>query len=155
MDSGVLKIELPAEMPSLGAFQAFMRRGAERAGFSAESTARLELVMEELLVNIARYGYPNGRHGSVEATYLVESDGCLWLTVVDSGEAFDPTAVPDPDVSTGIPDRPIGGLGIFLVRRLVDNISYRRDEQRNILSFRFRDAGGPANSTAAPHGDLS
>jgi anti-sigma regulatory factor (Ser/Thr protein kinase) len=95
------------------------------------------LVLEEILVNVIRYAYPAGEPGSVEVDYTVEGTGQLWVQVSDKGREFDPLAADPPDLSRGLADRPIGGLGIFLVKSIAESITYCREGDRNILAFRF------------------
>ena len=96
---------------------------------------KLELVLEELLVNVARYAYPPGS-GDVEVAYAAEP-GELTVEISDKGRAFNPLEARLPDLSADLVDRPIGGLGVLLVRSLVGSIAYRREDGRNTVSFRF------------------
>ena len=135
-DSGFRRLSLPASLSSLQAFLEFAHAGADTAGLTAADRDQLDLVLEELLVNVARYAYQPGT-GDVEVAYAVESDGKLMVQIADKGRIFNPLEKDEPDLSGLLEDRPIGGLGIFLVRELVDSLSYRRDQGRNMVSFRF------------------
>jgi anti-sigma regulatory factor (Ser/Thr protein kinase) len=75
------------------------------------------------------------------AVVQVFRPGALRLEVSDSGRVFNPLEVPMPDLSAGLVDRPIGGLGLFLVRSLTDSLAYQRENGRNTVSFRFPAAG--------------
>jgi serine/threonine-protein kinase RsbW len=90
----------------------------------------------EILINVARYAYTPGS-GSVEVGYIPGDAGKLRVEVMDSGRVFNPLEADPPDLSRGLADRPIGGLGVFLVRSMVASIDYRRDGDRNVLSFIF------------------
>ncbi|HTS47603.1 MAG TPA: ATP-binding protein [Bryobacteraceae bacterium] len=133
---GVRRLSLPASLSSLQAFLEFGHAGANAAGLTAADRDQLDLVLEELLVNIARYAYQPGT-GDVEVAYTVESDGKLLVQIADKGRIFNPLEKEEPDLSSPLEDRPVGGLGIFLVRELVDSLSYRREQGRNTVSFRF------------------
>jgi len=130
------RLALPATAESIAPFREFMRAGALEAGIAAEQLGQMDLILEELLINVARYAYAPGS-GVVEVRYAASEAGKLRVEIIDSGRVFNPLAVDPPDLSRGLADRPIGGLGVFLVRSLVDSIDYRREEDRNILSFTF------------------
>lgn len=95
---------------------------------------RLNLALEEAVSNVILYAYPEGADGLVEIEAVLRADS-LEFIVTDSGSPFDPTAREDADVSLGAEERPIGGLGIFLVRKIMDTVSYRREAGKNILSM--------------------
>jgi sigma-B regulation protein RsbU (phosphoserine phosphatase) len=86
------------------------------------------------VVNVINYAYPDGVIGDIDITAEVE-DGTITFTIVDGGVAFDPTAKSDPDLTLAAEDRPIGGLGIHLVRQLMDSIGYERKDDKNILTL--------------------
>ena len=127
---------VPAQIDCLQDFCAFVHRGVEAAGLSAAETDKLDLILEEVFVNIARYAYAPDQ-GVVEVAYQVEGPGRLRVEISDSGRAFDPLASDPPDFSRGLADRPLGGLGIFLVKTIADSIHYVRDGNFNRLSFVF------------------
>lgn len=134
-----MQLTLPATVESLAEFNQFVRSGALDCGIAPEEIGKLDLVMEEILVNIARYAYAPGT-GMVELRYRHSGPGTLRVEVIDSGVPFNPLLKHAPDFSGGLADRPIGGLGVFLVRELVDSLEYRREGGRNILSFQFSGA---------------
>lgn len=94
----------------------------------------LNLALEEAVSNVIMYAYPNGTDGLVDIEAIVRED-TLSFIVSDSGSAFDPTAVPDADVNLGVDERQVGGLGIHLVRSIMDAISYERKDGKNILTM--------------------
>ncbi len=124
----------------MAAFRDFVRSGAVAAEVPAEELEKLDLVLEEILMNIARYAYVPDT-GKAEVAFAPDGPGKLLLEISDWGNAFNPLAVDPPDFSRGLVERQIGGLGVFLVRSLVSSIAYRREAGRNILSFGFP---GPA-----------
>jgi anti-sigma regulatory factor (Ser/Thr protein kinase) len=127
----------PAELQALQPFTNFVRHGAQVAQMPERDLGRLDLVLEEILVNVIQYAYPEGQPGTIKVGYAVEGPGKLLVTVSDNGRAFDPLARDPPDLRLGLAERPIGGLGIVLVRRIVDSIEYQRAGDSNVLSFRF------------------
>lgn len=104
----------------------------EMIGLPQELNMPINLALEEAVSNVMLYAYP-GKSGQV----LVECDKSdkLVFTITDSGVPFDPTQQEDPDVTQSAEDRPIGGLGIFLVRQIMDDIRYERKDNKNILTL--------------------
>lgn len=131
------RITLPARIDVLQEFCAFVRRGAMATDLSHQDIDKLDLVLEELFVNIARHAYAPG-DGDVEVGYVVERPGRLLVEISDYGRAFDPLACDPPDFSRGLAERPLGGMGIFLIKGMTESLRYQRDGDRNTLSFVFR-----------------
>ena len=104
----------------------------EMIGLPQELNMPINLALEEAVSNVMLYAYP-GKSGQV----LVECEKSdkLVFTITDSGVPFDPTQQEDPDVTQSAEDRPIGGLGIFLVRQIMDDIRYERKDDKNILTL--------------------
>ena len=94
----------------------------------------LNLALEEAVTNVMLYAYPDGQEGLVEIAAVLEP-GKLTFVVTDSGIPFDPTAAPEADTTLGVEERPIGGLGIFLVRTIMDIVTYERRDGKNILTL--------------------
>ncbi|GGZ88213.1 ATP-binding protein [Novosphingobium arvoryzae] len=111
-----------------------LRAFASDAGLGNAATTHLELVIEELVVNIIKHGYADGRAGRITLDVTVAGD--LTVTLVDDAIPFNPVAALAPDISLGTEERPIGGLGIHFVRTFMDEMRYRRDGGRNVLFLR-------------------
>jgi anti-sigma regulatory factor (Ser/Thr protein kinase) len=141
MDPAARRLTLPARLESFPAFREFVRSGAAAAEVPDGELEKLDLVLEEVLINIARYAYAP-EAGVAEVAFAPGGTGMLEVEISDWGNAFNPLEVEPPDFSRGLAERPIGGLGVFLVRSMVNSLAYRREQDRNILSFRFpgRDA---------------
>jgi serine/threonine-protein kinase RsbW len=130
------RLTLPAQVASVRPFCEFGRRTGEKAGFAEEELDRLELAIEEIVVNIARYAYgPAG--GDVELIIGVEGPRRVRVEIADHGRPFNPLTMAPPDFSGGLAERPVGGLGIFLARSIVESMVYERVGSRNILRFLF------------------
>lgn len=142
MDSPVKRLTLPASAGSISTFSEFVRDGAVAAGVAEDELGKLDLVLEEILINVARYAY-TPETGAVEVAYAQAGPRKLLVEIADFGRIFNPLAADPPDLSRGLADRQIGGLGVFLVRSMVDSIDYRREADRNILSFTFPIDGSP------------
>ena len=97
-------------------------------------TLSLNLALEEAVTNVIMYAYPEGTDGLVDIEAIIREHS-LSFVISDSGQPFDPTAQPDADVTIGVEERQVGGLGIYLVRSIMDSVSYERDGGKNILSM--------------------
>ena len=112
----------------------FMDSVASEFGLDPSLTMSLNLALEEAVTNVIMYAYPEGVDGEVYLDASKEGN-CLKFTLSDKGKPFDPTAIPEADVTASVEDRPIGGLGIHLVRNIMDQVAYRRIEGKNVLTM--------------------
>ena len=95
---------------------------------------RVNLALEELVINIMDYGFESGDH-EIDIT-IISEDYRLTIEIADSGKPFDPlNEAPVPDVNAPMAERPIGGLGVYLVRNMMDDMQYRREGDRNYLTL--------------------
>ena len=127
------RLSMFAKLENLGQFIASVSDCAKAQEFEPEKISKIELAAEEALMNIIRYAYPEGP-GDVELICKMD-DGRFVIEIIDWGIPFDVTAMPDPDVTAGLPERKIGGLGIFLMKKAMDEVRYRRENDRNILTL--------------------
>ena len=127
-------MKLPASLDSLEPFRLFVQGKAGELGVSSEFQNNVELVLEEVLVNVVRYAYPEEGEGSVEVGCGVVDGQMFCIRIRDSGRPFNPLLQPDPDLSRSILDKPVGGLGIFLVRQIADSVGYERVDGYNQLT---------------------
>ncbi|MBV8895407.1 MAG: ATP-binding protein [Acidobacteriaceae bacterium] len=137
----------PAQTAQLASCFDFVHAGANAAKLDGEDINKLDLVLEELFTNLARYAYEQPDSGDVEVAYKVEAPGRMLVQISDSGRDFNPLASDPPDFSRGLADRPVGGLGIFLVKSIAESISYERNAGRNTISFRFCGSGRHVNDS--------
>lgn len=93
-----------------------------------------ELALEEIFMNIVMHGSQPGRMASVQLSLTLAENG-LTMTIEDDGPQFDPLTLPPPDLTTSLAERPVGGLGVFLVRRVMDAVSYQRVGALNRLTM--------------------
>ena len=123
---------MPSEAAQLPVLTHFLQEFWAAASLPPEQLMSFELALEEIFMNVVMHGSPAGALPRVEIS-LVRAGGVVILTVEDNGPAFDPLTLPPPDVNASLGDRPIGGLGVFLVREMMDAVSYRRVGSRNQL----------------------
>ena len=104
-------------------------------GAPAEIQYFANLAIEELATNVIKYGYDNASEHFIEVTLSV-SGGDLVLSIADDGRPFNPLEAPDPEVNAALEERPIGGLGIYLVRKMADRMEYVREASKNRITLR-------------------
>jgi serine/threonine-protein kinase RsbW len=124
-----------AKIGSLHAAMEFVRIGALEANLPEACIDELDLLVEEIFMNVCCHAYPDGVPGLVTLSYSVPTRGELSVEVADQGAEFNPLTAASPELALNLESRPIGGLGIFLVRALAQTISYRRDRDWNRLTF--------------------
>lgn len=120
---------VPADAAALPGLMASAEQWLDEAGVPPSDAARLMIAFDEILSNIARHGAASL---SLEA---VVDDGRLTASIIDDGPAFNPLALAPPDTTLDIDERDIGGLGIHLVRQMMDDVAYVREKDCNRLIF--------------------
>lgn len=130
------KITVEAVVENLQQVIDFATEQLESRDCSMKTVMQTELVIEEIFVNIANYAY-NPEIGLT--TFCVEFENnpnAAVMTFIDNGKPYNPLERIDPDTTLDIDERDIGGLGIFLVKKNVDEISYRFEDGQNILTMK-------------------
>ena len=128
-------IVLPNNVQATPRLAAFVEEMCEAVGFSPSDTTMINLAVEEAVVNVMKYAYPSDTKGDVTIE-AVSNDVRLKFTIIDSGAPFDPTVQSQVDTTLSAMERPIGGLGIHLVRQIMDSINYERMDNLNVLTLR-------------------
>ena len=126
---------LPNDIETIPQLNEFIAAVAEEVALDMSLGMSLNIAIEEAVVNVMEYAYPDGEKGNVEIEVTVD-EGWLTFIISDSGIAFDPTTKEDADTTLSAEERPIGGLGIFLVKKLMDTIEYQRTDGKNVLTLR-------------------
>lgn len=121
------------EVPMLGEW---MEVTGEQLGLPMSTVFQLNLALEEAFVNVVDYAYP-GKNGMPVQLNMDGKGETLIFTLIDEGEPFDPTTLEAPDTSLPAEERPIGGLGVFLVKQIMDEVRYERQGTRNILTMTY------------------
>ena len=112
----------------------FVEAIAEEKHLDQPLAMGINLALEEAVTNVIMYAYPEGADGLVDIEAILRKES-LDFIITDSGQPFDPTAAPVADITLGVEDRPIGGLGIYLVRNIMDTVRYERTDGKNVLSM--------------------
>lgn len=136
--SAKFSLAIQATLPALAELQAKIAAFGEAQGWPPDLLYQLELVVEELCVNVVNHG-GDGSH-SIDVS-LAASEEAIVLDIVDDGRPFDPfTEAPPPDLDSDVEHRPVGGLGVFFVKQMMDEVSYRREGDRNHVHMSKRRA---------------
>ena len=133
MASGIeisLRNQLPEIHRLVGVVEAFFSDN----GLPDRLAHNFNLAFDEIITNIVSYGYDDEGEHLIDVRLSV-ADGLVEAEVIDDAKAFDPLNAPDPDVTTELDDRPIGGLGVFFVKKLMDEVRYKRENDRNHFYF--------------------
>jgi serine/threonine-protein kinase RsbW len=128
---GHTSFEIPAELEQIPKVSDEIERCMNVHGWAEDAILDVQLAVEEAVTNSILHGY-DGTYGTI-AIRIETSPHQITIEIADDAPAFDPLSVPDPDISADIEDRQIGGLGIFLIRRVMDEVSYRYENNKNIL----------------------
>ena len=112
----------------------FVDEVCEAAGIDMATSMKLNLAIEEAVVNVMNYAYPLGTIGDINIEVQVDNNQ-LEFIISDTGTPFDPTTKAEVDTTLSAEERPIGGLGIHLVRNIMDSINYERANGKNILAL--------------------
>ena len=130
-----LTLNMEARFDEIDRIHAAVEILAAAEGWEPDLVFQIKLVVEEIGTNIVKYGYDDEGDSDIRITLTSECDA-LTMEIIDGGKPFDPFAeAPPPDLDSPIPDRPIGGLGVYLVQKLMDESQYRRENGKNKVTL--------------------
>ena len=112
----------------------FMQSITDETGMGHPLAMSLNLALEEAVSNVMLYAYPEGTEGRVDIDAHIRDDSFEFV-LSDSGVPFDPTEAAEPDLELDVAQRPVGGLGIYLVKRIMDRVTYAREDGKNVLTM--------------------
>ncbi len=115
----------------------FLEALGEKHGASSAFVNSVNLALEEAVVNVINYAYPEGASGEIQLNATCH-EGTMTFTLTDYGTPFDPTAAPEADTTSALEDRQIGGLGILLIRNIMDSVRYQRADNANHLTMSIK-----------------
>ena len=131
-------VQFAAKFEFLDEIRDFVAEIARTGGFSDKDVYNIQLATDEAASNIIEHAYENQPDGILELSCGIRGD-VITIILIDHGESFDPSEIPLPDLKADLSERKIGGLGIFLMRKLMDEVSYEpRSDKSNILTMRKR-----------------
>jgi serine/threonine-protein kinase RsbW len=134
---------VPARLESLELISGFIVAAATQAGMDDHAAWQVQLAVDEAATNVIQHGYGEAGEGAIELSWRVDGPDFV-VTLRDYGRRFAPEDVPAPDLSSPLEERQAGGLGIYLMTRLMDSVRYEFDDQRgNLLTMTKRIGGAP------------
>ncbi len=145
--SRALEIRLENRLPEISRLAELVESFGAGHGVPDRAIFNLNLALDEILTNIIEYAFPDGGEHGILVRLALEG-GALRAEVIDDGPPYDPTLHPDPDTSLSVEERPIGGLGVYFAKRMMDRVEYHRDEGANRLTL-VRLLGRDRNDDAA------
>ena len=128
------KLRIAAKAENMEQVMAFVNGELETRDCSAKARTQLDVAVDELFSNIARYAY--GEEPGEAVIRMEFPDGYAEFTFLDYGVPYNPLERPNPDITIPADERPIGGLGVYIVKKSMDSVSYRYEDGKNILTIR-------------------
>ena len=129
------ELTLPAAAENIEKAVDFVNVQLEAAGCPPKTMIQIDVAIDELFGNIAHYAYGKGT-GDATVRVEVTEEPAVIITFIDSGIPYNPLEKPDPDVAQSLEERQIGGLGIFMVKKSMDDITYEYKDGQNILRIK-------------------
>ncbi|MBR5804305.1 MAG: ATP-binding protein [Bacteroidaceae bacterium] len=122
------------EIEEISKLALFIEELGDELGLSPELVFNLNLVLEEAVSNVILYAYPKEEHEIITLTAKMTGNQLIFI-LTDAGKEFDPTQIPDADITLSAEERSIGGLGIFLIRQIMNTVEYQRIDGKNVLTL--------------------
>ena len=132
----VFELRIPAVVEKLPELLAFIEQQLEEVGCPLKTQMEIAVAAEEVFVNIASYAYAPGTGAVTVRIEISDDPAAATITFSDSGIPFDPLKKVDPDVTLPAEEREIGGLGIFMTRKIMDDVTYTYRDGQNILTLK-------------------
>ncbi len=130
------ELTVDARIDKLDDVTAFVDDCLEAACCPMKVQMQIDVAVEEIFVNIAHYAYAPGNGEALISVEITDEPSTAVISFKDSGVEFDPLARKDPDTTLSADDRDIGGLGIFMVKKSMDEVTYQRVDDKNVLTIR-------------------
>ncbi len=130
------EMSIAATVENIGAVTDFVNEQLEALDCPMKAQMQIDIAIDELFGNIAHYAYNPDVGDATVRVEVIEEPLSVVITFIDGGVPYDPLAAADPDTTLSAEERAIGGLGIFMVKKSMDEITYRYENGSNILSIR-------------------
>jgi anti-sigma regulatory factor (Ser/Thr protein kinase) len=127
-------IILANDISEISKLNEFVEEIGNEFSLTPDVVFNVNLVLEEAIVNVINYAYPKEKHESIYLSAQLH-EGSIVFVLTDTGMQFDPTKAPEADITLSLEERPIGGLGIFLIRQIMNEVSYERIDGKNVLTL--------------------
>ena len=129
-----LELSLVNDLREIGAAAERVDAYCEARGLPTQIAYAVNLSIDEILTNTISYGYDDDAEHRIDLTFRVDGES-LVVVIVDDGRPFDPSLEREPDVDATLEERALGGLGLFLVQQMMDDVAYRRSDDRNVITL--------------------
>lgn len=136
MNSNHKELNVDATVDNLPVVQAFLEERLEEMNCSMKAMMQIQVAVEEIYVNIAHYAYGEKSGEAVVRVEEQKDPAAVAITFIDRGVPYDPLAKEDPDVTLSAKERQVGGLGIFMTKKMMDDVSYERKDDQNVLTLK-------------------
>lgn len=133
---GMDQLTVEAKTENLEEVLGFVDRHLEAMDCSPKVSVQIDVAVEELFVNIAHYAYSPGTGDATIDVEILKDPAAIAITFTDRGKPFDPLAKEDPDITLSAEERQIGGLGIYMVKKSMDEVAYEYKDGQNILRIK-------------------
>lgn len=130
------KLEIEADVNQLNDVMAFIEENLDEAGAAPKTAMQVNLAVEEIFVNIAHYAYAPGKGNAAILVDVDKEAGELSVQFRDTGVPYNPLEKEDPDLTIPVAERQIGGLGIFMTKKVMDDVIYEHKDGQNILTLK-------------------
>ena len=137
-----LELSLVNDLQEIGAAAARIDAFCEQREITPQIAYAVNLSIDEILTNTISYGYEDDEQHRIGLSMCMEGD-VLVVQIVDDGRAFDSSLERDPDTDSSLEERSLGGLGLFLVQQMMDDVTYQRRDELNVITLRKNTAGQP------------
>lgn len=137
MSGRILALRVPNDVAAIADAAEEIARHCRRLRVPEAAVGHLNLALDEAMTNTIAYAWPEGGAHEMSLTVAIDG-GMIMAEISDDGIAFDPLRVPPPDLESDLESRPVGGLGVHFMKTLMDEVAYRREGERNILTIRKR-----------------
>ena len=134
MTAEVFEHKTEAKLENLSGIIDFMIVSLKMLGVDDHSTFDIQLAVDEISVNIIKYAY--GETGGSILTACHRDGNAIFITIMDDGRPFDPTRIPSPDLGSDLEQRKVGGLGVYLAKKVMDSVIYSYENGQNVLTMK-------------------
>lgn len=135
MNEETLEISLVNDLKEIARVAEQIDEFCASRAIASEVAYAVNLALDEILTNTISYGYADDEPHQIEISVRPEAEALI-IVIVDDSAAFDLSNAPTPDIGASLEERPLGGLGLFLVHQVMDSVEYRREGERNIVTLK-------------------
>lgn len=129
-------LTVPGRFESLAQIAEFVEETVRAASWNDDEVYHVQMAVDEACSNVMEHAYGSGWQGDIDLTCCIEDQGDLVISIRDSGKPFDPSSVPEPPIGADLESLPEGGLGLYFMRKLMDQVTFHFDEKNgNMLTM--------------------